>query len=123
MDYRIDEISRLIECSFPLQQSLKHLAEHANLSVSHLQHLFRAEKKMSVKQYFKKIQIKQACYLLETTNLRIKEICFEIGASDNSHFADEFKKSAGLSPTEYRISFRVSHRNRIRMGDFDLKSP
>jgi AraC-like DNA-binding protein len=45
--------------------------------------------------------------LLQTTFLSIKEVAFLSGARDVSHFARNFKKQYGLTPTEYRAENRT----------------
>ncbi len=107
MDYRIIETLALIKTNFPQPLSTHKLAESANLSVSHIQHLFKREVGVSIKQYVKGMQLQKAKILLETTNLRIKEVCFEIGFYDNAQFVRDFKKNFGLYPTAYRNNFRT----------------
>ncbi len=46
--------------------------------------------------------MEEAQLLLSTTFLSIKEIMNRVGIADNSHFAHEFKKFVGLTPTIYR---------------------
>ncbi len=112
MDYRITETLVTIEIDFPQSPNLKQLALSANISVSYLQHLFREETGISIKQHVKKMRLENARLLLETTNLRVKEICFAVGASDDSHFGSDFKKALGFYPTQYRIHFRLRSTNR-----------
>jgi AraC-like DNA-binding protein len=46
--------------------------------------------------------MQHARVLLETTHLRVKEAMNQVGISDSSHFARDFKKLYGISPTSYR---------------------
>lgn len=111
MDYRVAETLNLIESNLPRPTNIQKLAEFANLSVSHFQHLFKSEVGISIKQYIKILRLQKAQILLETTNLRIKEICFEIGFYDNAQFVRDFKNLFGLYPTAYRSSFRSAAQN------------
>ena len=111
MDYRITEILEAIENVFPESPNLKELALSENISVSYLQHLFKQERGISIKQHVKNMRFEQARVLLETTNLRIKEVCFEVRAPDNAHFGAEFKKAFGFYPKQYRIDFRQNNTN------------
>jgi AraC-like DNA-binding protein len=40
--------------------------------------------------------------MLETTRLKVKEICLVVGIGDASHFVRDFRKLYGRSPSEYR---------------------
>lgn len=57
---------------------------------------------MSPTQYLKSIRIRKAKELLETTFMSVKQIMSVVGIGDRNHFAHDFKKAYGLSPTEYR---------------------
>jgi AraC family L-rhamnose operon transcriptional activator RhaR/AraC family L-rhamnose operon regulatory protein RhaS len=47
-------------------------------------------------------KIKYASVLLVNTRKNINEIAFEVGFSEDNYFSKVFRKSVGLSPTEYR---------------------
>lgn len=81
---------------------LEELAKSVNLSASRLRHLFSAEMGMSPNQYLQSIKIRKAKEMLETTFMSVKEIMNLVGVVDRHHFADNFKKAYGTSPTEYR---------------------
>jgi two-component system, response regulator YesN len=79
------------------------------LSVSRFQHLFKKEIGVSFTQYVKQQRLRKARKLLEATHLRIKEIRAQIGECNEKKFLQNFKKTYGVTPTEYRKNF---HNNR-----------
>ena len=44
--------------------------------------------------------------LLESSFLSVKEIAFQVGLNDESHFVRDFKSTYGYSPALYRSHFR-----------------
>jgi two-component system response regulator YesN len=40
--------------------------------------------------------------MIKDGSLSIKEICFEVGYNDPNYFSRVFKKTTGLSPSDYR---------------------
>lgn len=49
-----------------------------------------------------KLRLEEAKRLLETTDARVGEICYQVGFQDDKHFLKIFKSITGLSPSEYR---------------------
>jgi len=108
MDYRIEELLTKIHSDFTLTSNTKKLAESVGVSVSYLHHLFKKETGTSLAKYTKDLRLEKACELLETTNLSVKEIRTKTGLTGKLHFYRDFKQKFGLSPTEYRKSYRNS---------------
>ena len=81
---------------------LEELARLVNLSTSRLRHLFKSEIGKSPMQYLKSVRMTHAAMLLRTTFLSVKEIMYQVGISDESHFGHEFKKAYALAPSKYR---------------------
>lgn len=54
-------------------------------------------------QYLLKIRIRQALYLLQTTELPIASVAEQVGFKDASYFSMYFKKCTGYSPSAFRI--------------------
>ena len=106
MDYRIAEILSTIESDYSKAGSLAHWAQTANLSVSRFQHLFKKEVGVCFLKYLKTERLKKAASLLETSNLRVKEIRVQVGAANDTHFVREFRKFFGASPSAYRRKIR-----------------
>lgn len=44
--------------------------------------------------------------LLESSFLSVKEIAFQVGLNDESHFVRDFKSTYGFSPAIYRSQFK-----------------
>lgn len=94
IDYMLEDLSR------PLR--LGDIAHSVNLSASRLQHLFKADTKMTAAQYLKSLRMQRAKQLLDSTFLNTKEIMQRVGMKDESHFVREFKKIYGLPPGSYK---------------------
>ena len=82
--------------------TLTELAHSVNLSVWRLCHLFRSDVGMSPIKYLKLLRLEKAKHLLETSFLSVKEITYQVGINDDSHFVRDFKKTFGKAPTLYR---------------------
>ena len=102
MDVRIQILTSLIQREFYRDFHTEGLAHVVNLSPSRLRHLFKHDTGQTLGQYLTCTRMQHARVLLETTHLRVKEVMNQVGISDCSHFARDFKKLYGLSPARYR---------------------
>ena len=57
-------------------------------------------------RYLRLLRMKRAKDLLESSFLSVKEIAFQVGLNDESHFVRDFKSTYGYSPALYRSQFR-----------------
>ncbi|MGB1907255.1 MAG: AraC family transcriptional regulator [Spongiibacter sp.] len=89
------------------QLNLDELAASANLSKFHFTKKFKAWSGQSPIQYFINMKVQRACYLLDSTGMSIKEVAAALGYDDAYYFSRVFKKTIGLSPSEYRQHRRV----------------
>jgi two-component system response regulator YesN len=105
MDVRVQAVIALMDSSFHQELSVEDLARAVNLSSSYLAHLFKAETGVSLFQYLKSLRMRKAKELLETTFLSIKQIRNRVGVKDKCHFARDFKRTYGLTPTQYKEHF------------------
>lgn len=92
--------------------SVHSLALEFNLSSSRLQHLFKQQTGSCLGQVLTERRLQQAIYLLEHTNLRIKEIACTVGYEHTSSFDRAFERRFGYSPVLYRQT-RMLARNRF----------
>lgn len=84
--------------------TLEQIARYAGYSPSHFSLLFRQQTGQSPLAWLNRLKIERACQLLQTTDMRINQICHKIGFDDSYYFSRLFKKQTGLSPKQYRIT-------------------
>ncbi|MBM6991999.1 MAG: AraC family transcriptional regulator [Prevotella sp.] len=84
--------------------SLREMADYAGYSVSQFSLVFKNNTGHSPLNYLNMVKIKQACELLETTDMKINQICGKIGIDDCYYFSRLFKKIVGIAPKQYRLS-------------------
>lgn len=82
--------------------SLEDIAKRVYISPFYLQRIFKEEMKMSPAQFLTKKRIEAAKELILHTSLSITVIAYEVGFKSSSHFSTLFRKSVGLSPSDYR---------------------
>ncbi len=84
--------------------TLAALAHKLNLSASRLQHIIKQETGISFTQHIKILRLQRARKLLQETCWTVKQVMIEVGFSDHSHFAKDYKKQFGESPTHTRCA-------------------
>lgn len=84
--------------------SLEEIAGKSNVSIRHLNRIFRSYYRMTPISYLQKLRLERACYLLKHGNLSITEISYECGFNDSNYFTRQFRKAYGMSPKTFRQS-------------------
>lgn len=82
--------------------SLNMIAEKVHLSPRYLSALFVEEEGIGINRYIKKVRMRKACELLRTTNMKVSEICVQVGYSNLSYFCKSFQDDFGMTPDKYR---------------------
>ena len=82
--------------------TLDDMAAYAGYSVSHFSAVFRRHTGLSPLSYFNQLKIKEACSMLETTDIQINQLCFKIGIDDPYYFSRLFTRITGCSPQAWR---------------------
>ncbi len=86
--------------------TVESIAEIAEISASHLAHLFRSEVGMSVRDYLTRVRVTIAQDLLAHTDEKLEAIATSLGFADTSHLAHVFQRITGRPPSAYRRSTR-----------------
>ncbi|NWL86699.1 DNA-binding response regulator [Paenibacillus sp. 79R4] len=82
--------------------SLKTLSQKLDMHPNYLGQLFQQEVGLSFSDYVNQYRIEKATQLLIHTDQKTAEIAVSVGYIDTSYFYRQFKKYAGVSPTELR---------------------
>lgn len=82
--------------------SLNTLAEHVNFSPNHLSAVFKQETGQPFIKYLTDYRMDQARELLSTTSKKSNEIAMLVGYKDPHYFSYLFKKTQGVTTTQYR---------------------
>jgi AraC-like DNA-binding protein len=102
--------------------SLTEFAQSVNLSVWRLCHIFKSDVGMPPIRYLRLLRMERAKGLLESSFLSVKEIAFQVGLNDESHFVRDFKSTYGYSPALYRSRFRSNGGAEDHNGNGNEKS-
>jgi len=86
--------------------ALQDVAHYTCLSPNYLSQLFKQETGKSFLEYLTQCRMEAAKTLLVQSNLTISEIAFKLGYDMPSYFSEVFKKSEGLTPSQYRKGHR-----------------
>ena len=106
MDKRVEKIIEIMRENVGGELSLNEFAQSVNLSVWRLCHIFKSDVGMPPIRYLRLLRMERAKGLLESSFLSVKEIAFQVGLNDESHFVRDFKSTYGYSPTHYRSQFQ-----------------
>ena len=98
----VQKVITLIDADLTADLSLKRFSSLLNVNASYLSSLFKKETGKNLTEYVAEKRIKNAAYLLTTTNLQIQTIAQHCGIYDVNYFAKTFKKITGKTPKEYR---------------------
>jgi len=99
----VDEVMRYIEKNYADEDlSLNLLASHVNFSPNHLSMIFSQQTGQTFIKYLTDYRMNKAKELLRCTGKRSSMICMEVGYKDPHYFSYLFKKTQGMTPTQYR---------------------
>ena len=82
--------------------SLNTVANVANVSSNHFSALFSQNMGQTFIEYLTTLRMNKAKELLRCTDMRSSEIAGEIGYKDAHYFSYLFKKTQGMTPSDYR---------------------
>lgn len=99
---RIVKVLRLIDESFWVEKEVAFYANAVNLSERRLNELCVQSTGQTVKQLIIDRIMTEAKRLINTENLSIKEIAYQLGFNDPAYFSRLFRKKTNISPEQYR---------------------
>lgn len=86
--------------------SIEEVADNVHMSSSYFSMIFKNEKNISFTDYLIALRIDKAKEYIKKSDLKIYEISDKVGYDTAAYFSTAFKKSTGMSPSEYKNTFR-----------------
>lgn len=85
--------------------SLTTIADKLEMNPSYVSRLFKKELQENFSNYILSRRMKQAKFLLSTTDLKIQDIAAQCGFSDIHYFGQVFKRESKMTPKQYRSEY------------------
>ncbi|MDF2189759.1 AraC family transcriptional regulator [Paraflavitalea sp. CAU 1676] len=83
------------------------IAARFSISPGYISEYFKTHTGESLQQYIVHYRLKLVEVRLQFSELRMNEIAFELGFTDESHLNRMFRKYKGMSPTDYRKQVKI----------------
>jgi len=99
---RLSLFNQLIDIHYKEEKSVAYYASRLNISPNYLNILCKKYLNISANQIIQERVVLEAKRLLQSTDLSIKEIAYELGFIDHAYFSNFFKKQTGTSPTKFK---------------------
>lgn len=96
---------------------LRELAAHARMSVRTFTRRFREETGLSAGRWITQHRIERARHLLENTDLVIDQVARHSGFGTAAALRQQMNAMLGVSPSEYRTTFRSVSPHRLQRSD------
>lgn len=106
-NFNLEEIQGLMIEHLDGALDLNTLAACANLSRYHFANKYKQLTGYPPIKHFLHMKMERACYLLDSSELPVKAIGFQLGYRDPLYFSRMFRKVMGTAPTTYRQLQRV----------------
>ena len=104
-DILVKQVQEFIENNFEQPLQVSELAAMINVTPRTLNRRFQSCVAMRPVEYIQAVRIEQAKRLLESGEVTIKSLAYQVGYSDISSFTRLFKRATQLTPKEYRDKF------------------
>jgi len=103
-DGDIGSITRFIRENIERTIAIEDLAEICRLSKFYFLKEFKKHTGITPYQYILKVKLERSKELLREPGIQIIDVAYKLGFSDQSHFANAFKKHFGYPPGAYKSS-------------------
>lgn len=98
----IRDVNNYLEAHYHEEITLISMSKALHINHSYLSRLIKKEIGINFRDLLWGTRIEKAKQLLTHTTMKTTQIAFEVGFKDASHFSQLFKRTVGVSPTEYR---------------------
>lgn len=103
---QMQEAIEYIKDNFSTNLNMAVVSNHISMNYSLFSYTFKQYTGSNFVTYLKNIRVGEAKKLLTNTDMRINEISQAVGYEHEKHFMKTFKNITGLTPSQYRNSFK-----------------
>lgn len=97
----VKDVARNINSKLYQKITVEELACNHNVSSSYLSHHFRQQTGKRLTDYIAEQKIDEAIRLMQTTDMSLAQIAYQLSFSSQSYFHATFKKVTGMNPGKY----------------------
>ncbi len=109
VDYRAERMSRIfdyIHSNSNSKLTVQTLAKVASMSPGYLCRFFKDMTGRTITEYINHYRVAQAAIIIESTDKKLLEIAMDTGFNNLSYFVNQFKRSYGVTPSEFKKTQR-----------------
>jgi AraC family transcriptional regulator of arabinose operon len=98
LDPRIRKVVSFLAADPAQSFSVEEMARRCGLSPSRFSHLFKAQLRLTPRQFSEKLRLELALQLLTYTGMPVREVAFKAGFEDPLYFSRRFVRAFGRTP-------------------------
>ena len=102
----LEQTKEVLHTCFSENLSLVHIAESVGVHPVHMAAEFRRFYKSTMGEYIRRLRVDFACREISQTHRPLSQIALAAGFSSQSHLCTAFRRVTGMTPAEYRSTFR-----------------
>jgi AraC-like DNA-binding protein len=95
---RVEKVRAILDETFLEPPSITKLARKVGVNEAKLMHLFKQQVGETIFNYTQRLKMERAKELLETTDISVTEIAFDVGYEYSSNFTTAFRRHFGVTP-------------------------
>jgi AraC family transcriptional regulator len=104
----LERAKEILHENFNERMTLTSVAEAVGVHPVYLAGVFRQHYDCSIGEYIRRLRIEYASREISRTNSPLADIALAAGFAHQAHFSRTFKRLTGLTPAQYRSTFRPS---------------
>lgn len=102
VDSGLINVFHYIKNNFNTPIRMSDILQHSPYSKNHLERLFKKHMHMTIQEYLSYLRLRKSQELILTTNMYVSEIAEQVGLSDYRSLIYLYRKTLGITPTEYK---------------------
>lgn len=102
-----NRIHNYMELHLDSRITIEQLCKDNMIGRSQLQKIFQRETGLGIIEYFSKMKIEAAKYMIRTGCMNFTQISEQLGYTSIHYFSRQFKKITGMTPSEYASSIKA----------------